>query len=91
MYQNAYCMHISILVNSFSTMEPCSKRLSGKKTCCERIIESGIKTVYMGVKEPDNFVNCEGAKILKEKGVDLRYYDDSFREQIQALNSHLAN
>lgn len=72
-------------------MEPCSRRLSGKKTCCERIVESGIKTVYIGAKEPKNFVNCEGDKILRENGVYLCYYDSQFKEQIDSLNSHLAS
>lgn len=72
-------------------MEPCSRRLSGKKTCCERIVESGIKTVYIGAKEPKNFVNCEGDKILRENGVYLYYYDSQFKEQIDSLNSHLAS
>lgn len=50
-------------------MEPCSKRLSTNRSCTSRIIEAGIKTVYLGVKEPDDFVVCEGIALLKEAGI----------------------
>jgi pyrimidine deaminase RibD-like protein len=42
----------------YTTVEPCAKRLSGNKTCVERILRlgKGIKTVYVGLKEPEKFV-----------------------------------
>ncbi|CAG8552691.1 5749_t:CDS:2 [Funneliformis caledonium] len=55
----------------YTTMEPCSKRLSGNKPCVERIIEAGIKKVVMGIKEPDKFVKCEGISILQANGIEV--------------------
>ncbi|SCV04817.1 LAMI_0H19504g1_1 [Lachancea mirantina] len=53
----------------YTTMEPCSLRLSGNKPCVDRIIElnPGIKTVFVGVMEPDTFVknNISAAKLLR--------------------------
>ncbi|KAH8801616.1 cytidine deaminase-like protein [Xylogone sp. PMI_703] len=42
----------------YTTVEPCGKRLSGNVPCVERILRLGnaIKTVYVGVKEPEKFV-----------------------------------
>lgn len=46
----------------YTTMEPCTERLSGNLPCVMRILrtreraKSGIQTVYLGVKEPDTFV-----------------------------------
>ncbi|RFU26509.1 hypothetical protein B7463_g9845, partial [Scytalidium lignicola] len=42
----------------YTTVEPCGKRLSGNLPCVERILRLGnaIKTVYVGVKEPEKFV-----------------------------------
>lgn len=55
----------------YTTMEPCSLRLSGNLPCVERILESGIKTCFVGVVEPDTFVkNNEGKSKLSEAGVE---------------------
>lgn len=42
----------------YTTVEPCFKRLSGNLPCVDRILKlgKGIKTVYVGVKEPEKFV-----------------------------------
>ena len=46
----------------YTTMEPCNKRSAGNETCVERILKTlegtngGIKTVYLGVAEPETFV-----------------------------------
>ncbi|ODV85665.1 hypothetical protein CANARDRAFT_22463 [[Candida] arabinofermentans NRRL YB-2248] len=45
----------------FTTMEPCIKRLSGKKSCTNIILENKefIKTIFVGCKEPDKFIKME--------------------------------
>ena len=42
----------------YTTMEPCNKRLSGKRNCVDRIMrfKDCIKVVYCGVKEPEDFI-----------------------------------
>ena len=55
----------------YTTMEPCSVRLSGNKPCTDRILEYGIARVYLGTMEPDEFVKCEGVRILQDKGVQV--------------------
>lgn len=58
----------------YTTVEPCSKRLSGKMTCTERILRqrSWIKKVYVGVQEPDTFVSQnEGRRMLEEAGIEV--------------------
>jgi tRNA pseudouridine synthase 8/2,5-diamino-6-(5-phospho-D-ribitylamino)-pyrimidin-4(3H)-one deaminase len=56
----------------YTTMEPCTKRLSGNKPCADRILENtGIKTVYVGVKEPKIFVeNNVAVEKLKKAGLE---------------------
>lgn len=61
----------------YTTMEPCGKRLSGNMPCVERILQTrkastgGIKTVYVGVTEPEKFVgeNTGRAK-LEAAGIE---------------------
>ena len=56
----------------YTTMEPCNKRLSGNKACVERVLglEGAVKTVYVGIKEPEKFVGQnEGRKRLEDAGI----------------------
>ncbi|KAF7909494.1 uncharacterized protein EAF01_003212 [Botrytis porri] len=61
----------------YTTMEPCSKRLSGNVSCLDRILKlgeagKGIRTVVVGVKEPEKFVGeNEGRRRLEEAGVEV--------------------
>lgn len=56
----------------YSTMEPCSVRLSGNKPCSRRIIESGVvRRVFVGVSEPKDFVECQGLDELVKAGIEV--------------------
>jgi pyrimidine deaminase RibD-like protein len=57
----------------YTTMEPCSKRLSGNVSCVERVLRlaSSIKTVYVGVLEPKKFVTNTGIDTLRAAGIDI--------------------
>ncbi|CUM46347.1 uncharacterized protein AC631_03999 [Debaryomyces fabryi] len=55
----------------YTTMEPCSLRLSGNLPCVDRILETSIKTCFVGVVEPDIFVkNNSGYSKLTEHDVE---------------------
>ncbi|KAK4166448.1 cytidine deaminase-like protein [Cladorrhinum sp. PSN259] len=56
----------------YTTVEPCSKRLSGNLPCAERVkrLAGCIKTVYVGILEPDTFVSENpGLTALKDAGI----------------------
>lgn len=56
----------------YTTMEPCNKRLSGNRTCVERILrlKGAIEVVYVGIREPGVFVGENlGRKRLEDAGV----------------------
>eukprot|EP01050_Picozoa_sp_SAG11_P009624 SAG11_NODE_919_length_6545_cov_5.571052_2_plen_157_part_00 len=55
----------------YSTMEPCSVRLSGNTPCCPRIIDARIKRVFVGAMEPARFVECEGVRQLQDAGIEV--------------------
>ncbi|KZO99143.1 cytidine deaminase-like protein [Calocera viscosa TUFC12733] len=68
-------------LDMYTTLEPCSVRTSGLQPCAEGIVQSGkVKRVFVGVGEPDDFVNCEGAKYLQEHGVEVIWVKDLERE-----------
>ncbi|KAK8044603.1 Bifunctional protein RIB2 [Apiospora rasikravindrae] len=57
----------------YTTMEPCSFRLSGNLPCVDRILKIGaakIRTVYVGVYEPEKFVSeNSGRQKLQDAGI----------------------
>lgn len=55
----------------YTTLEPCSVRLSGNIDCTKRILETGVGKVILGVQEPADFVQCEGVRLLREAGVEV--------------------
>lgn len=60
----------------FSTLEPCSVRASGKTPCVKRIIQSGIRHVIYGAKEPfDPALNvvCNGDQELRDRGIEVTW------------------
>ncbi|KAI1200235.1 cytidine deaminase-like protein [Nemania serpens] len=58
----------------YTTVEPCSHRLSGNTPCVDRILAIGnrIKTVYVGVREPDTFVSGNSSRRkLEDAGIEV--------------------
>ncbi|KAJ2973356.1 hypothetical protein NUW58_g8955 [Xylaria curta] len=58
----------------YTTVEPCSQRLSGNTPCVDRILAVGkcIKTVYVGVQEPDTFISGNSSRRkLEDAGVEV--------------------
>ena len=60
----------------YTTMEPCNQRSLGNMPCVDRILQTqnsangGIKTVYLGVTEPQTFVsNNRGRTKLEAAGI----------------------
>ncbi|KAI1326724.1 cytidine deaminase-like protein [Xylariaceae sp. FL0255] len=62
----------------YTTVEPCSLRLSGNTPCVDRILALGgkIKTVYVGVQEPETFVSENSSrKKLENAGISVVLVD----------------
>ncbi len=74
----------------YSTLEPCSVRLSGKYPCAKRIIDSGIESVYFGCYEPKDFVKCEGVSILKESGIRIVHLSELNEECLLSIRYNRA-
>ncbi|KAK9463989.1 cytidine deaminase-like protein [Lipomyces oligophaga] len=65
----------------YTTMEPCSERLSGNLPCVDRILQSNLfHTVVVGVVEPDTFIKKNiGKQKLSDAGIN--YFHVSGFEQ----------
>ena len=55
----------------YITMEPCSFRPSGKTSCSDLIINSGIKKVVYGIRDPQINIRCEGIERLINAGIEV--------------------
>lgn len=54
----------------YVTLEPCSHH--GKQPpCVDAILESGIRRVVVGSRDPNPLVNGEGIRILREQGLEV--------------------
>ena len=74
----------------YTTMIPCSVRLSGNKSCVDWIIETGvISTVVYAIEEPKHFVdNRNSASMLSSGGITVEHMAE-FSKEINVVNSHL--
>lgn len=72
----------------FATLEPCAKEARRPpKTCCsERIVQSRIRRVWVGVQDPDPNVAGKGIQRLQEAGVDVQMFDHDLQDIILAEN-----
>jgi pyrimidine deaminase RibD-like protein len=75
----------------YTTMEPCSIRLSGKTSCSELLIKYKVPRVVIAVHEPARFVaNCTGIEDLRKNGICVDFInDESILNSCMELNAHL--
>ena len=55
----------------YTTLEPCSVRTSGLAPCADALIAAKVRRCFIGVGEPDDFVQCEGARKLQDAGIEV--------------------
>jgi pyrimidine deaminase RibD-like protein len=72
----------------YSTMEPCSHRSSKPTSCSELIIRRGFRRVVFALREPDCFVCCQGARLLREAGIEVVEMHD-FAPTVREVNKHV--
>lgn len=64
----------------YTTMEPCNARLSGARTCCDRIValKGPLKRVYIGIREPNTFISDnDGKQRLEKEGFEFHQVEDT--------------
>ncbi|MFG1920862.1 deaminase [Cryptosporangium sp. NPDC048952] len=72
----------------YSSLEPCSARASRSRTCTELILESGVRRVVFGWREPEIFVDCDGAERLRDAGLTVIEVP-SLAPLVRKVNAHL--
>ena len=72
----------------YSSLEPCSTRLSGNRCCADLIAEAGIRRVVFALKEPPIFVNGAGMAVLLQRGVNVTQLQE-LGPEVEEINRHL--
>jgi diaminohydroxyphosphoribosylaminopyrimidine deaminase/5-amino-6-(5-phosphoribosylamino)uracil reductase len=72
----------------YTTLEPCSKRASRPRTCTELILAARIPRVVLAWREPNIFVDCEGAELLTSAGLEVVEFPD-LADEVRQINAHL--
>ncbi|MDQ2875006.1 MAG: dCMP deaminase [Actinomycetota bacterium] len=72
----------------YSSLEPCLRRLSRPRSCCELITAAGITRVVLAWREPPIFVPGGGAAWLEDHGVLVTEIPE-LEPEARAANAHL--
>lgn len=70
----------------FTTLEPCHSRNKPKEPCCVRLKKRHVKTVYMGIDDPDPSVAGQGKKYMEDSGIEIHYFPRDLQMLISKAN-----
>lgn len=70
----------------FTTLEPCVERNHPKLPCCKRTSNARIKTVYVGIGDPDPTVDGKGIEHLQTKKIMVVMFDRDLQKIIEDEN-----
>lgn len=71
----------------FTTLEPCTTRNHPKVPCAQRILDSRIVKVWIGMLDPNPDVYAKGMRLLDLGGVDVEFFPAILRDDIKKLNT----
>jgi pyrimidine deaminase RibD-like protein len=55
----------------YTSLEPCSRRRSRRRTCTELILAACIARVVFALREPPLLADCDGAELLARSGIEV--------------------
>ena len=72
----------------YSTLEPCTTRVSRPATCTDLILTAGIRRVVIALREPTLFADCHGVETLRAAGVEVVEIGE-MGPVVQEINAHV--
>ena len=74
----------------YVTLEPCA-HYGRTPPCVDKIIESGIRRVVVGIVDPNPLNNGKGIKLLKEHGIKVEtgFLEEAIRKENQPFIKHI--
>jgi len=71
----------------FVTLEPCTARGPGKKPCAQRIKESGIRRVHIGMLDPNPQILGRGEMALRWGHLSVERFPSELITELEAVNA----
>ena len=66
------------------TLEPCAHK-DTTPSCAELLVKSGVKKVYISIKDPDRRTSGKGIKLLRESGIEV--FTGFFSDEAKDINA----
>jgi diaminohydroxyphosphoribosylaminopyrimidine deaminase/5-amino-6-(5-phosphoribosylamino)uracil reductase len=70
----------------FTTLEPCTSRSHRKKPCAKRVCESGVRTVVIGMVDPNPQMRGLGILWLQASGINVHLAPTKYFQEIEKNN-----
>lgn len=70
----------------YVTLEPCTNRSAGKNPCAQRIVESGLRKVFIGMLDPNTTITGHGETYLRQQGLEIERFPNVLVRKIEELN-----
>ena len=77
----------------YATLEPCAPgaRKHPKLSCAERIVNARIRTVYIGIEDPDPTVARKGIEYLRQNRIEVQMFPPELQTEITEANKDFLN
>lgn len=72
----------------YTTLEPCVNLEGDRESCCERIVDSKIKTVRIGEFDRNPRIRTKGKSFLKERGVRVLDFPDGPLQEVNRISGN---
>lgn len=70
----------------YVTLEPCTTRNHPKIPCAARLAERRVRSVRIGMLDPDSRICGRGVACLRAAGIEVRFFDPDLMAQVEELN-----
>lgn len=70
----------------FTTLEPCTNRNHPKVPCVDRLIERKVKTVWIGMVDPDERITGKGIEKLRAANIEVILYPKEYGAILEEIN-----